>query len=91
MNDSSLEAIPDKAYALGLEIKRESLTRNNETFWNRSYILLVCANGIICKQLTGYNRENKTVLCHNLNTSPEFQDFGLPLDDGLQIFKILKK
>ncbi|WP_437395984.1 helix-turn-helix domain-containing protein [Flagellimonas lutimaris] len=90
MNDSSVEAVPNKAYVLGLEIKKASFVRASDTFWNQSYIL-VCANRIICKQLTGYNKKSKAVLCHNLNTSPEFQDFELPLDDVLQVFKIVKK
>lgn len=90
MNDNSASAIPNKSYVLGLEIKKESLTRNNETFWKQSYII-VCADRIICKQLTGYDKKSKTILCHNLNTSPEFQDFELALDDVLQVFKIVKK
>lgn len=89
MNGPSAESIPNKAYVLGLEIKKESLTRN-ETLWRQSYIL-VCADRIICKQLTGYNKEKKTLVCHNLNTSPEFQDFELALEDVLQVFRIVKK
>lgn len=90
MNDNSAAAIPNKSYVLGLEIKKEFLTRKNETLWNQSYIL-VCADRIICKRLTGYDKKKKAILCHNLNTSPEFQDFELPLDDVLQVFKIVKK
>ncbi|MDF0714709.1 helix-turn-helix domain-containing protein [Muricauda sp. 334s03] len=90
MNDNSAAAIPNKTYVLGLEIKKESLTRHNETHWNQSYIL-VCADRIICKRLTGYNKEDKALQCHNLNTSPEFKDFELPLDDVIQVFTIVKK
>ncbi|WP_318311165.1 helix-turn-helix domain-containing protein [Flagellimonas crocea] len=90
MNDSSAGAIPNKSYVLGLEVKKESLTRNNENSWNLPYII-VCGDRIICKQLTGYNRQNKAVMCHNLNTSPEFQDFELPMEEILQVFKIVKK
>lgn len=90
MNNAGLEAIPNKAFVLGLEIKKESLTRNNESYWGQSYIV-VCEDRIICKQLTGYNRQTKSVNCHNLNTSPEYQDFEMPLDEILQVFKIVKK
>ncbi|MCK0161134.1 helix-turn-helix domain-containing protein [Allomuricauda sp. F6463D] len=90
MDDGSSEAIPNKAYVLGLELKKDALTRSNESYWNQSYVL-VCADRIICKQLTGYNKENRSILCHNLNTSPEFQDFELPLDEVIQVFKIAKK
>lgn len=90
MNDGSLDAIPNKAFVLGLEIKKESLGRGNETFWNQPYIL-VCADRIICKQLTGFNKQAKSIQCHNLNTSPEYQDFELSLDEVLQVFKVVKK
>jgi len=90
MNDFSAASIPNKSYVLGLEIKKESLARNKESFWNESYVL-VCTDRIICKRLTGYNKDKKTLLCHNLNTSPEFQDFELPLDDVLQVFRVVKK
>ncbi|MBR9854057.1 MAG: helix-turn-helix transcriptional regulator [Algicola sp.] len=90
MNDGTFNSIPNKAYVLGLEMKKESFTRNKQGFWNQAYIL-VCVDRIICKQLTGFNKTNNSFLCHNLNTSPEFKDFELPLDDVLQVFKIAKK
>lgn len=90
MNDNSTESIPNKSYVLGLELKKESLVRNNETLWNQSYII-VCKDRIICKQITGYKKEHRSLMCHNLNSSPEFQDFELPLEDVLQVFRIVKK
>ncbi|MEO2050484.1 MAG: helix-turn-helix domain-containing protein [Allomuricauda sp.] len=90
MNDGSSEAIPNKAFVLGLEIKKEHLARDKETHWNQSYVL-VCADRIICKQLTGYDKATKSFRCHNLNTSPEYQDFELPLAEVLQVFKVVKK
>lgn len=90
MNDATMQAIPNKAFVLGLGLKKELFTKDDGTLWNKSYIL-VCKDRIICKQLTGYNKEKRALHCHNLNTSPEFQDFELPLDDVLQIFRIVKK
>jgi len=90
MNNTTSDAIPNKAFVLGLEIKKESFVRANETFWDQPYVL-VCADRIICKQLTGFNKQSKAIQCHNLNTSPEYQDFELPLNDVLQVFKVVKK
>jgi len=90
MNDSSIHAIPNKSFVLGLALKKEDLAKKDESLWNKSYIL-VCKDRIICKQLTRYDSKRGTVQCHNLNTSPEYQDFELPLDDVLQVFKIVKK
>ena len=90
MNDGSVEAIPNKAFVLGLEIKRESLTRDSEMHWNRPYVL-VFGDRIICKQLKGYDKQSKSLKCHNLNSSPEYQDFEMPLEEVLQAFGLVKK
>ncbi len=75
MNDSTMNTIPNKAFVLGLSLKKEMFTNDDETLWNKSYIL-VCKDRIICKQLTGFSKEKGTLICHNLNTSPEFQDLN---------------
>lgn len=90
MNDFTTEAIPNKTFVLGLELKKETFVRNDEALWDKSYVL-VCRDRIICKQLTGYNRHSESLKCHNLNTSPEYQDFDLPLADVLQVFKVVRK
>lgn len=90
MNDGTSESIPNGAFVLGLELKKESFVRSNETSWNLPYVIIT-ANRIICKWLTGYNKKNKTLTCHNLNTSPEYQDFDLTLDEVFQVFKVVKK
>lgn len=90
MNNSTMEAIPNKAFVLGLEIKKEAFARNGDMLWDQSYVL-VCLDRIICKRITGYNRQNGSLQCHNLNTSPEYQDFDLPLTDVLQVFKVVRK
>ncbi|MDC6362017.1 MULTISPECIES: helix-turn-helix domain-containing protein [Flavobacteriaceae] len=90
MNDGSIHAIPNKAFVLGLGQKKEWLVKNDDTLWNKPYVL-VCKDRITCKQLTGYRKETKALQCHNLNSSPEYQDFELPLEDVLQVFMIVKK
>ncbi|MDC6385534.1 XRE family transcriptional regulator [Flagellimonas taeanensis] len=90
MNDSTMDAIPNRAFVLALETKKETLTKNDENLWNRSYIL-VCSDRIICKQLMGYNRQTNALQCHNLNTSPEYQDFEVSINDVLQVFRVMKK
>ena len=90
MDDHSLDAVPNKAIVLGLDLNKSMLAKGDNAPWNKPY-LLVCNDRIICKQLTGFDKGKRTVHCHNLNTSPEYQDFELPLDDILQVFRIVKK
>ncbi|NAY91575.1 helix-turn-helix domain-containing protein [Muricauda sp. JGD-17] len=90
MNNQGVEAIPNKAIALGVEIKKGALGTDNTEMWNKSYVL-VCKDRIICKDIIGYDKNRETVQCHNLNTSPEYKDFDLSLNDILQVFRIVKK
>lgn len=90
MDDGSIEAIPNKAIVLGLELNKIILSKENSAIWNKSYVL-VCKDRIICKWITGFNKEKNTMYCQNLNKSPEYQDFELPLKDVLQVYKVIKK
>ncbi|WP_222982801.1 helix-turn-helix domain-containing protein [Flagellimonas meishanensis] len=90
MNDLGFEAIPNKAIVLGLGLEKETFTKDMDDLWYKSYVL-VCQDRIICKQVVGYNNNNGTIKCHNLNTSPEYKDFELSLNDVLQVFKVIKK
>ncbi len=90
MNNKTVEAIPNKAIVLGLNLKKETLTENKGNLWNKPYVL-VCKNRIICKQLMGYDPAKNSIQCHNLNNSPEYQDFEVPMDDVIQVFKVAKK
>ncbi len=90
MNDKTIEAIPNKAIVLGLNLKKEVLIGESTEPWNKSYVL-VCKNRIICKQVIGCDKDKGMIQCHNLNTSPEYQDFEVPIADVLQVFKVVKK
>lgn len=92
MNDHTIYAIPNKAIVLGLNFDKENFTKANarKEIWNQCYVL-ICKDRIICKQVTGFDKNKASLYCHNLNPSPEYQDFELPLKDILQIFKIVKK
>lgn len=90
MNDNSIHGIPNKSIVLGLDQNKEDFTSADNPLWNQAYIL-VCKDRIMCKQITGFDPKKACIQCHNLNPSPEYQDFELALKDVLQIFKIVKK
>ncbi|WP_420603420.1 XRE family transcriptional regulator [Flagellimonas sp.] len=89
MNDGSIDAIPNKAIVLGVKTRKESFVRESNLMIGKIYIL-VCKDRIICKKITGVDSA-KNIQCHNLNESPEYQDFELPFEDVLEIFRIVKK
>ncbi|TXN37555.1 helix-turn-helix domain-containing protein [Flagellimonas hymeniacidonis] len=90
MNDTSIASIPNKAIVLGLQCDKEAF-KNQDALDRKSAYVLVCRDRIICKQITSINAKKNILLCQNLNKSPEYQDFELPLEDVLQIFKVIKK
>ena len=90
MNDQTIEAIPNKAIVLGTALQKEQFLDTARELLNKSYVL-VCKDRIICKQVSGYDGTKNSVQCHNLNKSPEYQDFEISLDEVLQVFKIVKK
>nr|WP_299385982.1 helix-turn-helix transcriptional regulator [Allomuricauda sp.] len=90
MNDGSIASVPNKAIVLGVLVDTKDITTPNSSYLGKPYIL-VCSDRIICKQIMDYNSETHSIHCSNLNKSPEYQDFELPLKDILQIFQIAKK
>ncbi|WP_136467879.1 XRE family transcriptional regulator [Flagellimonas onchidii] len=90
MNDGSIDAIPNKAIVLGIKIKKESFTKENNVMVGKPYVL-VCTDRIICKKIIDFDTLKKTLRCQNLNTSPEYQDFDVAMEDVLEVFRIAKK
>ncbi len=90
MNDGSINAIPNKAIVLGVEIPKETLSKKEDTIANMP-CMLICRDRILCKWITKVDSENETIGCQNLNKSPEYQDFELPFSEILQLFKVVKK
>lgn len=90
MDDGSIEAIPNKTIALGREIESHELVSAEKGIYKTSAVI-VCKDRILCKKIMGYNKDNDSIVCHNLNGLPEYRDFELLLSDVLQVFKIVKK
>lgn len=96
MNDATLErsasreAILSGDIVLGRELGKQhwtsKLNTNGYPFW-----IIVTHHNIICKEIINHNVEKGIITCHSLNSSPEFQDFDLRLDECHQLFNIIKK
>ena len=90
MNDGTIQSIPNKSIVLGVEHTVNELIKNPGLFLDQTMILIL-RDRITCKKIVAINEDRKEITCSNLNTSPEFNDFKLPLDEIFQLFKVIKK
>nr|WP_298995946.1 helix-turn-helix transcriptional regulator [uncultured Allomuricauda sp.] len=90
MNDGTIQSIPNKSIVLGVEHAVNELAKKPKLFLNQ-IMVLVLRDRITCKKIVAIDADKKEITCNNLNTSPEFNDFKLPLDEILQLFKVIKK
>ncbi len=91
MYDGSASSLPIKTIVLGKQITLKNFIKiygdsDENIFW-----VMVLESGIMCKQIIDYNKKEKTITCHSLNTSPEYPDFSIQLDDIKQLFCVIKK
>jgi len=90
MEDKTINAIPNGALVLGLNIDKKVFVKRADEF-KGEVVLLVCAGKIICKSFTGLNEDMTAINCHSLNPSPEYQDFAMPIADVHELFVVVKK
>lgn len=90
MDDGSKDSIPNKAILLGKLIAVNRVwgiwKEKPQTLW-----VVVHKGGIMCKKIVSYNKKENRIVCSSLSRSPEYSDFGIGLDDVLQIFMVIKK
>ncbi len=53
--------------------------------------IIITHQNILFKDIVGFDAENGTITCHSRNTSPEYSDFELELDEVHQIYKVIKR
>lgn len=96
MNDATLDreasrsAILNGDIVLGRELGKQhwdsKLNTNSYPYW-----IIVHKDTIVCKEIINHDIDRGVIKCHSLNSSPEFQDFELKLNDCHQLFNIIKK
>jgi len=90
MDNGSIEGIPNKAIVLGKSVSKkelsEALDNQRYHFW-----VMVYKGGIMCKEIVAYDKTNKSITCHSLNSSPEYSDFQINLEDIKELFAVIKK
>ena len=53
--------------------------------------IIVTNHNILFKDITGFNKETGEITCRSRNSSPEYSNFQLSLNDVYQIFKVIKR
>ncbi len=90
MNNGKVESIAHKTIVLGKKVGKSGLTPKlidkSGLFW-----IIVYKDGVMCKEITDYDKKSGTISCHSLNNSPEYPDFNINIEDVKQLFIIIKK
>lgn len=89
MNDGKLYDTPNGATLLGRELGRHHWMDGfnpNALGW-----VILCKQNIFHKDIVDFNKETGEITCHSRNSSPEYSDFTLHLNDVYQIFKVIKQ
>lgn len=89
MNGNNIMDTPDKAIVLGRELGRQHWKdgfKKTDHGW-----IIITKDNMLFKDIVGLNKEDGTIMCHSRNQSPEYSDFPYPLNDVLQIFKVIKR
>lgn len=88
MDDCSRRSICDGDIVLARELAqchwRNKLHSDEYPFW-----IIVLDNTILCKQIVDQDLDKGEIVCHSLNTSPEYGDFKLNLNEVRQLCNIV--
>ncbi|WP_338731732.1 helix-turn-helix domain-containing protein [Mangrovimonas cancribranchiae] len=89
MDGGNINDTEDNAIVLGRELRRDHW---KDGFYPAKYgWVIVTHSNILFKDIIGMNAEAGTITCHSRNTSPEYSDFELNLNNIHQIFKVTKR
>lgn len=89
MNGGGINDTPDGAQVLARELGRQHWKdgfRTSQYGW-----IILSTTNIFHKDIIALNKETGTISCHSRNTSPEYADFELNLNEVYQIFKVIKR
>ncbi|WP_165020724.1 helix-turn-helix transcriptional regulator [Dysgonomonas sp. ZJ279] len=90
MDNDTKRSLSDGDIVLARELCKEHwrsrLHTDNYPNW-----IIVLDNTILCKQIVDQDIENCKITCHSLNSSPEYADFELNLDNVRQLCNIVQR
>lgn len=89
MDDASSESILSGDFVLAREIQRHLWQDYKLHFkkWS-AFVVVTRSEGVVIKQITDHDVENKTITLHSLN--PLFSDYTVSLSDVLEIYNVVQ-
>lgn len=89
MDNGGISDNPEGCVTLCRELGKQHWT---DGFRDAKYGWIIIHNDtVLCKDIISEDLELGTITCHSRNTSPEYSDFTIKLDEVKQIFKIIKR
>ncbi|MEO0573640.1 MAG: hypothetical protein AAF039_18200, partial [Bacteroidota bacterium] len=89
MDNGTSHSIPNGALVLAKKVDKFKLHKD-KGIRNKAFVMM-CTDRIICKSITDISMDTGTIMCHNLNPSPEFKDFEIQITEVGAIYEVLKK
>lgn len=90
MDDDSKRSLSNGDIVLARELSKEYWRNKLRTDDFPNWII-VLNNTVLCKQIIDQNIDDCTIVCHSLNTSPEYADFQLNLNEVRQLCNIIQR
>lgn len=90
MDDNTKRSLCDGDIVLARELSKEHWRNKLHTDDFPNWII-VLDNTILCKQIAEQNTEKGYIVCHSLNSSPEYTDFELKLNKVYQLCNIVQR
>lgn len=90
MDDDSKRSLSNGDIVLARELSKEHWRNKLHTDDYPNWII-VMNNTILCKQITAQDIDRCTITCHSLNSSPEYADFDLKMNDIKQLCNIVQR
>lgn len=90
MDDNTKRSLCDGDIVLARELSKEHWRNKLHTDDFPNWII-VLDNTILCKQIAEQNTEKGYIVCHSLNSSPEYTDFELKINEVYQLCNIVQR
>lgn len=90
MDDDSKRSLSHGDIVNARELSRDKWTSRLHTDQYPNWII-VTNTTVLCKQIINQNLETGDITCHSLNSSPEYTDFNINLNDIRKLFNIVQR
>lgn len=90
MDNDSKRSLSDGDIVLARELPKEHWSSKLHTKEYPNWIIVLDGT-VLCKQITSHDIEKNSIICHSLNSSPEYPDFHVDLGSVRQLCNIVQR